>query len=96
MRVHIAVVNEPYTVGEAQGWYTDCTSQVAISVSPDYPLAPSKVMRDDGFVVVEIGGVAHYSCYFSPNWSIEEFIAYLTCRRGKVVVISDFNAKSEE
>ncbi len=99
---HDAVVSEPYAVGEARGWYTDHTSQVAISVSPNCPLAPSEVEKDAGFVAVELGGVAYYICYFLPNQPIEEFNAYLarlegsTSRRGKVVVAGNFNAKCEE
>ncbi len=102
MEVHVAIVSELYAVCEARGWYTNHTGQVAFSVSPDCPLASSKVEKDYRFLVVEVGGVAYYSCYFSPNRPIEEFNAYLvrlegsTSRRGKVVVAGDFNTKYEE
>ncbi len=32
--VHVTTVSKPYTVGEARGWYTDHTGQVAIGISP--------------------------------------------------------------
>ncbi len=50
--MHVAVVSEPYIVGEARGWYTDHTAQVAISVSPDCSLALSEVEKDAGFIVI--------------------------------------------
>ncbi len=89
-------------VGEARGWYTGCTGRLITGVIPDCPLAPSKVKKNDGFVAIEIGRVTYYSCYFSTNWPLEEFNAYITrlegstSRRGKVVVAGNFNIKCKE
>lgn len=57
----------------------------------------------EGYVAVQGGDIAVYSCSFPPNKSLEEFEAYLACleeiiarKRTSVIITGDFNAKSEE
>lgn len=60
--------------------------------------------RGDGYVWVELDDVIVYSCYFSPNRSLEEFTTFLedvdrsyqSIGNGRVVITGDFNAAAVE
>ena len=101
--IGVAIVSEPYNVSGVSGWYTDRTGWVAIGF-PDGRVVPREVEQGDGFVAVVLGACTVYSCYISPNCTINEYTAYLDHlatsllrRQGQpLIVAGDFNAKSEE
>ncbi|XP_052740749.1 putative 115 kDa protein in type-1 retrotransposable element R1DM [Bicyclus anynana] len=60
------------------------------------------VHRGNGFIAVAISGLTLYSCYFSPNYSFEEFeqdtndlFDSIQTQRGEIIVAGDFNAASK-
>jgi hypothetical protein len=102
--VDLVIASEQYNVEEVQGWYIDHTGWAAIGVCPDCSFAPGNVERGEGYVAVQFPRFTLYSCYFSPNSTLQEFEDYLLAldesisRRPeqKCIVAGDFNAKSEE
>lgn len=99
----IAIVSEQYR-NQPRDWYSDVTSRAAVCVSSKrLPLENTATNPGDGWTWVEMGGVRFYSCYFSPNkpltefvWLIDELERDIRSRNGPVVVAGDFNAKSAE
>ena len=101
--IGVAIVSEPYNVSGIAGWYTDRTGWAAIGI-PDGKVVPREVEQGDGFVAIVLGACTVYSCYISPNSTLNEYKAYLNRlatslfrRQGQpLIVAGDFNAKSEE
>lgn len=103
LEVDVLIISEQHrNSGEDRGWYPDTSSRAAIATISNIPVdrvgPPSP-----GFRWLETNGYRIYSCYCSPNVSLNEFEAFLdgleTSIRGAtcpVIVAGDLNAKSPE
>lgn len=60
-----------------QGWYTDTRKDAAVKVCKVDAVKIRKWGYGDGFVWIETGEYAVYSCYISPNTTTEEYTEYL-------------------
>jgi len=85
---------------EADGWYSDSLGRSAVVILGNLPVNRVGPMHQ-GFRWVEVQGLRVYSCYWSPNCSINEYKDFLlqlelSIRNSliPVVVAGDFNAKS--
>lgn len=87
-----------YHRAESSAWYTDINGKAAI-----VPITRVNIdefhTNEDGFCWVEISGVRHYACYWSPNSSHQEYFDFLArlevsirASRSEAIIVGDFNA----
>lgn len=99
----LLLISEQYKDKDPACWYPDLTGTAAI-----WTLDPRKIQvqnhgRGRGFVWIKCKAVTYFSCYFTPNESIQDFRDRLDCLEdeivnttGNMVVAGDFNAKALE
>lgn len=102
-KADIVIVSEQYCGAVPPRWYSNSATNAAIYVVSRQLRITGAGNDGQGWVWVETEGVRFYSCYFSPNSPMNEFIRELTdlevSIRGSrlpVVVAGDFNAKAPE
>lgn len=89
--------SEYNTVG-AQHWYPDSSGKAAILCHQNR-LINNAGQGENGFRWIESGDITLYSCYWSPNTTLQEYEQFLTrlerSVRGKsteIIIAGDFNA----
>ncbi|KAL4100827.1 hypothetical protein QTP88_020856 [Uroleucon formosanum] len=60
-----------------QHWYPDNTGKAAIVCNPSNPITDIG-QSENGFRWIEVDGMTLYSCYWSPNTSLQEFKQFLS------------------
>lgn len=83
-------------------WYSDIDGKAAIATHQ--PIAPEEIGNPGkGYVWVRIREIRIYSCYVSPNITLNEYKEYLErleanirSGSGEVILAGDFNAKHAE
>jgi Reverse transcriptase (RNA-dependent DNA polymerase)/Endonuclease-reverse transcriptase len=98
----VILVSEQYRNLE-RNWYSDTTSRAAIYVTDNNRWAIDDVGQGRGWTRIRTKGIRFYSCYFSPNITIDQFAEELgnlgediLSAMGPIVVAGDFNAQSAE
>lgn len=97
------VVSEPNRIYTAGGnWKSDVECDAAIQIL-NTKKAISQWGSGHGFVWIEVTDLRIFSCYFSPNKSVEEITQALDdladairSSRKRAIIAGDFNAKSPE
>ena len=98
----ISVISEQYANLDDTTWAADSTSRAAIWACGEKPFAERMNRQEDGFVWAKISNIYVYSCYASPNTSIEVFQNFLdrlvndALGRTPVIIAGDFNAWATE
>lgn len=97
----VAVVSEQWRDLAGGRWIRDSTSRAAVWVCGDLPLEARIRGLHPGFAWARVRGLTVFSCYASPNCSLDEFgrFADRLCDEvagapQPVVVAGDFNAES--
>ena len=97
----ILLVSEQYRNPDNSGWHSDNRGEAAIDVLPRVNTQVSSTERGNEYIRYVPNGTAVYSCYYSPNASLEMFQAELDDLEGSIkqwpgpiIVAGDFNAKS--
>lgn len=99
---NVILVSEPYKISAHDCWFFDENGLAAIYRNPLICKESARLIdRKPRFVAVKVGITCFYSCYISPNRSIEDFDLFLQALsdsihlHGKVstVISEDFNAK---
>ncbi|CAH2228620.1 jg3750, partial [Pararge aegeria aegeria] len=100
--IDIAVVCEPYFVPSQPHWVGDTEGLVAIVLGDSAGPPLESIERGPGYAVAKWRDYVVVGIYFSPNRSLAEFEIYLDSvraaifrRAGNIVVLGDFNAKSQ-
>ena len=101
--VDILFISEQYKKAESATWYQDKSRRAAIWLcKPDLRVSDS-YSSDKGYVWIEYKGTRMYSCYYSPNDTIQKFQEELETlersiqsAKGPVLITGDFNGKSPE
>ncbi|XP_068158505.1 uncharacterized protein [Drosophila tropicalis] len=98
----IALLSEPYRVGESGRWAKAACGKAAIWCCGSNVLVMQDVLSADGFVRARIGRNWVYSCYLAPSLSLERFGSILDSisndARGRqgLIIGGDFNAWATE
>lgn len=104
----LCLVTEPNraVVGNSTRWRRDTAVDAAIlcATQGSGPALARRQGAGEGFVWVEVEGVVIYSCYFSPNRSLDDFITFLddvgrslrSTNSADIVITGDFNAAAAE
>ena len=97
----IILVSVQYSNPNNSGWHSDNRGDAAIHVLPRANTQVSSTERGNGYIRCVLNGTTVYSCYYSPNASLEIFQADLDDLEGSIrqwpgpiIVVEDFNAKS--
>ena len=97
----ILVVSQQYRNPDNSGWHSDNWGDAAIHVLPRVNTQVSSRERGNGYIRFVLDDTAVYTCYYSPNSSLEIFQANLDDLEGSIrqwhgpiIVAGDFNAKS--
>lgn len=84
---------------EGSNWYTDTLGKAAI-VNVSKTRLDKEGLREAGFRWVEVHGLKLYTCYWSPNSTIQEYKDFLSklersikSEASEVILTGDFNAK---
>ncbi|XP_015524396.1 uncharacterized protein LOC107227690 [Neodiprion lecontei] len=100
-RAGILIVSEPSGAGKQGSWLVDRWGDAAITATNNLPGTFTLEGRGEGFVWARTSGFTIFSCYFSPNVAISDFMAQLDdletiirSTRGRIIVAGVFNAKS--
>jgi len=93
-------------IGQPEQWAASTDSKCAVFAPNRSTVVISDQGSGDGFAWVKVGSVVFYSCYWTPNCSIQEFdrffvgletsIRYQADAATDIVVAGDFNAHSAE
>ena len=82
-------------------WHSDNRGDAAIYILPRANIQVNSTEKGNGYIRCVLNDTAVYSCYYSPNVSLETFQADLddleeSIRQwpGPIIVTGDFNAKS--
>lgn len=101
-KADVLIISEQNRNADNSDWLTDKRNDAAILVTPRVQEQKKMIAKGNGYVRCVLGSIAVYSCYYSPNSSLEAFQADLeeledSVRQwsGPVVVAGDFNAKSK-
>ena len=97
----ILFVSEQFRNPDNSGWHSDIRDDAANHVLPRANRQVSSTERGNRYIRYVLDGTAVYSCFYSPNASLEIFQADLgdlegSIRQwpGPIIVAGDFNAKS--
>lgn len=102
-RISIILISEPYRVPSQDCWFVDTNKLAAIYVNTRCCSESAHLLdQGPGYIAVKIGEYKLYSCYISPNKSIEEFELYLQNLTNSLernsrtfsIIAGDLNAKS--
>lgn len=81
-----------------QHWYPDNTGKAAIVCNPSNTITDIG-QSENGFRWIEVDGMTLYSCYWSPNTSLQEFKQFLSLletdvrrKTTETLIAGDFNA----
>ncbi|XP_068143466.1 uncharacterized protein [Drosophila tropicalis] len=102
LSANIALLSEPYRVGESGRWAKAACGKAAIWCCGSNVLVMQDVLSADGFVRARIGRNWVYSCYLAPSLSLERFGSILDSisndARGRqgLIIGGDFNAWATE
>lgn len=100
--IDLLVISEQYKdKEECDGWYPDTTGCAAVVTCSDSVSVEDIGEAGPGFRMITVRGIRLYSCYISPNVSLQRFEEFLkevesSVRSGSggAVIAGDFNAKS--
>lgn len=103
MDVDVVLISEQYKKQDNKQWYQDKLGRASIFIR-NQDLTIDKIEENhENFVVVHTMGIRIYSCYFSPNMELSDFLIRLSkleenVKTGKtaVIIVGDFNSKSPE
>lgn len=102
-RIDVAILSDPYQAAIASNaWLVDSGTRRAAIWVPGHSVSIGNVLRDPEFVSARINGVQVFSCYASPNQTLEAFSNFLQRLEDSirlapgvpVLVAGDFNARS--
>ena len=102
LKVDVVLLSEQYKNDDSLAWFSDTTGSAAIWSLTGQPLKESKTIQNGGFAKANICGIAVYSCYIPPRYTIDEFkiivdsLSIDAAQQDKVVIAGDFNAWSIE
>ena len=103
LEVDLLLISEQYKNTNKPGWYSDKLGTAAIYTTENNKSPVRSYASYKGFVSVQVGNVTYFSCYFTPNESMQEFQAKLDILEdairenvGPLVVAGDFNSKAVE
>ena len=102
MNIDVAIVSEPYKNLNRPSWFADRTERAAIWICGDISLTGRANTSSEGFTCANINNIYVYSCYISPNVSIENFQNFLdrlvrdAQGRKPLIIAGDFNAWAVE
>ena len=98
----ILLVSEPYTNPENTDWYSDNCGDAAMHILPRANMQVNSTEKENGYIRGMLDGTAVYSCYYSPNASLETFQADFDDLEGSIrqwpgpiIVAGDLKAKSK-
>ena len=80
----ILLVSEQYRNRDNSGWHSDNRGDAAIHVLPRANMQVTSTERGNGYVRCVLDGTAVYSCYYSPNASLDIFQADLDDLEGSI------------
>lgn len=97
----VLCISEPYLVPPRENWVSDLLGSAAIYGDLQKCVNFKAIARGNGFVAAMVSTTILYSCYISPNVSLEDFEIFLrdvgdsiAQLRGKSIIITgDFNSK---
>ena len=69
----ILLISKQYKNPDNSGWHSDKRGDAAIHVLPRANMQESSTERGNGYVRCVLDGTAVYSCYYSPNASLDIF-----------------------
>lgn len=101
LNVDVAVLSEPYRCMESTNWVSDCSHTSAIWSVSGLTLQDTTTPQC-GYTRATVAGIALYSCYIPPRYSIEDFktivdnIVSDATTRNPVLIAGDFNAWATE
>ncbi|XP_078051447.1 uncharacterized protein LOC144477595, partial [Augochlora pura] len=101
--IHIAIVSEPHRI--PTHWFVDENGDAAIWVAPSVlksQVCIKSLNKEKGFVAIKLDNIVIYSCYISPNITIQNFEEILfnlekeidKTDTKKIIIAGDLNAKS--
>lgn len=101
--IDLAMVSEQYRNSTSGLWIPDNSGRSAIWLPKQSKLTAEKRGAGDGFAWITSSQTTYFSCYLSPNQSIDEYERQLhsledqlRVTEGKVIIGGDFNARAIE
>ncbi|GJQ88349.1 hypothetical protein Trydic_g5533, partial [Trypoxylus dichotomus] len=99
----IVFISEQYRNRDQPTWFSDPLSTSAIWISSSRNIRVDGHGSEEGFVWVRCEAMTFFSCYLTPNESIQQFRTKIDAledaifnTQGEVIVGGDFNAKAIE
>ncbi|GJQ78554.1 hypothetical protein Trydic_g11665 [Trypoxylus dichotomus] len=99
----IVLISEQYRNRDQPTWFSDPLSTSAIWISSSRNIRVEGHGSEEGFVWVRCEAMTFFSCYLTPNESIQQFRTKIDAledaifnTQGEVIVGGDFNAKAIE
>lgn len=103
LKVDLVIISEQYKNKNTARWYSDTLGTAAIWIPKLNSIVVENGGSDAGFVHLKCNMVTIFSCYFTPNESIDQFQQKLDIledtilrTEGAVIVAGDFNARAVE
>ncbi|GJQ86668.1 hypothetical protein Trydic_g14755 [Trypoxylus dichotomus] len=100
---HIVLISEQYRNRDQPTWFSDPPSTSAIWISSSRNIRVEGHGYEKGFVWIRCEAMTFFSCYLTPNESIQQFRTKVDAledaifkTQGEVIVGGDFNGKAIE